>query len=54
VTVPGSQWNLVKKYSDFIAWPIRMEVEVRTPGPDDGGEGQVTIETQAINSQKAL
>ena len=29
-----SEWKirtLVKKYSDFIAWPIRMEVERRTP-----------------------
>ena len=24
--------TLVKKYSDFIAWPIRMEVEKRPPG----------------------
>src|SRR6201985_2767267 len=36
-----SEWkirNLVKQYSDFIAWPIRMEVEVRTPASEDGGE----------------
>lgn len=29
-----AEWKireLVKKYSDFIAWPIRMEVERRTP-----------------------
>ncbi len=50
--------NLVKKYSDFIAWPIRMEVERRTPADAeegaDGGEDVVTIETETINSMKAL
>lgn len=56
-----SEWQireLVKKYSDFIAWPIRMEVERRAPATSDGegadGEEQVTIETQTINSMKAL
>jgi molecular chaperone HtpG len=52
-----SEWKirtLVKKYSDFIAWPIRMEVETRTPASDDGGEETVTIETQTLNSMKAL
>ena len=36
-----SEWKireLVKKYSDFIAWPIRMQVERRTPAPEEGGE----------------
>ena len=46
--------NLVKKYSDFIAWPIRMEVERRTPATDAGGEDVVTIETETLNSMKAL
>ena len=50
--------NLVKKYSDFIAWPIRMEVEQRTPAPQEegaeGGEETVTIETETLNSMKAL
>jgi molecular chaperone HtpG len=52
-----SEWKirtLVKKYSDFIAWPIRMEVEKRTPAPEDGGEETVTIETETLNSSKAL
>ncbi|MGB8506182.1 ATP-binding protein, partial [Mycobacterium sp.] len=52
-----SEWKikeLVKKYSDFIAWPIRMEVERRTPATEEGGEERVTIETQTINSMKAL
>jgi molecular chaperone HtpG len=52
-----SEWKirtLVKKYSDFIAWPIRMEVEVRTPASEEGGEETVSIETQTLNSMKAL
>ncbi|WP_375488465.1 molecular chaperone HtpG [uncultured Mycobacterium sp.] len=52
-----AEWKireLVKKYSDFIAWPIRMEVERRTPPGEEGGEEQVTIETQTLNSMKAL
>src|SRR6516165_8567115 len=50
--------ELVKRYSDFIAWPIRMDVERRTPASQEegaeGGEEQVTIETHTINSMKAL
>ena len=52
--------ELVKKYSDFIAWPIRMQVEKRSPAPapaegaDEGAEETVTVETQTLNSMKAL
>jgi len=52
-----SEWKirtLVKKYSDFIAWPIRMEVEKKTPASEEGGEETVTLETQTLNSSKAL
>lgn len=52
-----SEWKireLVKKYSDFIAWPIRMDVERRTPPAEEGGEEAVTVETQTLNSMKAL
>jgi molecular chaperone HtpG len=52
-----SEWKirtLVKKYSDFIAWPIRMDVAVRTPASEDGGEETVSIETATLNSMKAL
>ncbi|MDQ2880394.1 MAG: molecular chaperone HtpG [Actinomycetota bacterium] len=40
--------EIVKRYSDFIAWPIRMEVE-RTDK-----DGQATHEVETINSMKAL
>ncbi len=46
--------SLVKKYSDFIAWPIRMQVERRTLATEEGGEETVTIETETLNSMKAL
>lgn len=45
--------ELIKKYSDFIAWPIRMDVETRTPATDNEPE-QVTVEAETINSGKAL
>ncbi|PWU54098.1 molecular chaperone HtpG [Micromonospora sp. S4605] len=46
-----AEWTIreiVKRYSDFIAWPIRMTVE-RT-----GAEGDTTSEVQTLNSMKAL
>ncbi|WP_333893036.1 molecular chaperone HtpG [Mycolicibacterium gadium] len=52
-----SEWKireLVKKYSDFIAWPIRMQTERRAPATEEGGEEVVTLETQTLNSMKAL
>ena len=52
-----SEWKireLVKKYSDFIAWPVRMQVERRTPAAEEGGEERLTVETQTLNSMKAL
>ncbi|MGW6692194.1 molecular chaperone HtpG [Rhodococcus sp. NPDC054953] len=51
-----AEWKikeLVKRYSDFIAWPIRMDVERRTPAEGDEPE-RVEIESQTLNSQKAL
>jgi molecular chaperone HtpG len=57
-TAPWKIRELVKKYSDFISWPIRMEVERTVPaGPESGGEGTApttTVETETINSRTAL
>ncbi|MFJ4656068.1 molecular chaperone HtpG [Nocardia sp. NPDC088792] len=52
------EWKLreiVKKYSDFIAWPIRMDVTrtVMDGEGEDKTEKELT-ETQTLNSQKAL
>ena len=52
-----SEWKireLVKKYSDFIAWPIRMQVERPAPPTEDGAGERGTVETQTLNSMKAL
>ncbi|OBI29548.1 molecular chaperone HtpG [Mycolicibacter sinensis] len=48
--------SLVKKYSDFIAWPIRMQVERRVPqdAEAEGGGETVTVETATLNSMQAL
>jgi molecular chaperone HtpG len=46
-----AEWKIreiVKRYSDFIAWPIRMAVE------KTAGEGATTTETVTLNSMKAL
>lgn len=40
--------EIVKRYSDFIAWPIKMEAERRDP------EGNTTREIETLNSMKAL
>jgi molecular chaperone HtpG len=47
-TSDGKIREIVKLYSDFIAWPIRMEAE------KTGGDGETTREVQTINSMKAL
>ncbi|MFE9201436.1 molecular chaperone HtpG [Micromonospora sp. NPDC007230] len=46
-----AEWTIreiVKRYSDFIAWPIRMTVE------RSGEDGATTREEQTLNSMKAL
>lgn len=52
------EWKLreiVRKYSDFIAWPIRMQVE-RTVMEGEGEDKveKTIVEDQTLNSQKAL
>ncbi|MGU3294725.1 molecular chaperone HtpG [Williamsia sp. M5A3_1d] len=52
--------ELVKRYSDFIAWPIRMDVErtekVEPEGEDDTAEPteRTVVSTETLNSMKAL
>ncbi|NEW44341.1 molecular chaperone HtpG [Nocardia cyriacigeorgica] len=52
------EWKLreiVKKYSDFIAWPIRMQVErTVTEGEGEDAQEQTVVEEQTLNSMKAL
>ncbi|MCB0335789.1 MAG: molecular chaperone HtpG, partial [Bdellovibrionales bacterium] len=52
----SDEWTLrsiVKKHSDFIAYPIKMETR-RTKTNEDGSEGETEIEDQILNSQKAI
>lgn len=51
--------RVVRTYSDFIAWPIRMDVERPAPEPEDGAEREpdapaTVVEHAVLNSQKAL
>jgi len=46
-----AEWKIreiVKRYSDFIAWPIRMEVE------STDGDGGTTRDIETLNSMKAI
>jgi molecular chaperone HtpG len=52
-----SHWKireLIKKYSDFISWPIRMQVEKTVPAEEEGGEPTLSVETETVNSRTAL
>ncbi|GHH84584.1 chaperone protein HtpG [Streptomyces sulfonofaciens] len=56
-TSPWKIREIVKRYSDFITWPIRMAPEVA--GPKDGeqpedGAGSTPPGPETINSMKAL
>ncbi len=52
--------NLVKKYSDFVEFPIQMDVERSHTPVDEKGEPikdakpEKRIETETLNSQKAI
>ena len=56
-----SEWVIretVKKYSDFVAYPIQMDVERDEPVMDDEGkpteESNKVVKTETLNSMKAL
>ena len=52
--------EIVKRYSDFVAYPIRMEIERREiehdeeGKPKEGAQETVTREMQTLNSMKAI
>ncbi|MET7774826.1 molecular chaperone HtpG [Streptomyces mirabilis] len=47
--------QIVKQYSDFIRWPIRMATEpTNTADADTGAEGETAGELETLNSMKAL
>ncbi|MFF8974549.1 molecular chaperone HtpG [Streptomyces sp. NPDC014995] len=50
-----SAWKIreiVKRYSDFITWPIRMVPQ--PPAATDGGDAEAAPEPETLNSMKAL
>ncbi|WP_328429503.1 molecular chaperone HtpG [Streptomyces sp. NBC_00443] len=54
-TSPWKIREIVKRYSDFITWPIRMVPEAASPGDGDGeGDAVTAPEPETLNSMKAL
>lgn len=54
-TSPWKIREIVKRYSDFITWPIRMVPDAAAPGDGDGaGDGDTAPEPETLNSMKAL
>ena len=51
---PATVRGIVKRYSDFITWPIRMDKITTAPAADDGDDTETIIETETVNSRKAL
>ncbi|MFF2008527.1 molecular chaperone HtpG [Streptomyces sp. NPDC058195] len=54
-----SPWKIreiVKRYSDFITWPVRMAAEAASEGAEAAGEGadDTPREPETLNSMKAL
>lgn len=58
----GEEWvlrEIIKRYSDFVEYPIQMEVERTQPkkdeeGEDVEGETETVLETQTLNSMQPL
>ncbi|OLT47561.1 molecular chaperone HtpG [Saccharomonospora sp. CUA-673] len=53
-TDTGVLRSIVTRYSDFLAWPIRMEVERVKPAETEDGESETVRESETLNSMKAL
>ncbi len=45
---------LVKKYSNYIRYPIRMEFETKVPSEENVGEYETVIEDRTLNSMMPL
>ncbi len=45
---------IVKKYSDYIRYPIRMEVEIQRPKADNDKETETVTELKTLNSMVPL
>ncbi|MFB7189889.1 molecular chaperone HtpG [Streptomyces sp. NPDC056178] len=56
-TSPWKIREIVKRYSDFITWPVRMAAETAsddTAKPVEGADGDAPREPETLNSMKAL
>jgi molecular chaperone HtpG len=53
-TNPRVLQSIVKKYSDFVSYPIKMKVPRTEPAKEGESKPEVTIEDETFNSQKAL
>ena len=57
-TKPHTVRSTVKRYSDFITWPIRMAPDKKATDPDDRRRRSDTVdavpEPEVVNSRKAL
>ena len=51
---PATIRSVVKRYSDFITWPIRMAVDKPAADADGGDTVDAAAEPEVINSRKAL
>ena len=51
------EWKIrgtVKEYSDYVSYPITMDVERKEPSEKEGEEPVATIEEETLNSMKAI
>ena len=46
--------NLIQKYSDYVRYPIEMEVEKSIPDPSEEGKSIITKEIEVLNSMVPL
>ncbi len=46
--------QIVKQYSDYIAFPIVMDVVRKKPAEEEGGEETETVEEETLNSMKSI
>ncbi|MGK4580276.1 molecular chaperone HtpG [Kitasatospora sp. HPMI-4] len=53
-TSPWKIREIVKRYSDFITWPVRMTTPTTAMTEDGDGDGEAAGEPETLNSMKAL
>ncbi len=53
-TAPWKIREIVKRYSDFITWPIKMAAQSPSGTPDGDGDDTAPREIETLNSMKAL